>query len=299
VIAALALVAFGGFTAYRGYTRSAGPAAAVRDYYAALARADAPAALSFGDVPSGPRTLLTSSVLREQQRLAPLSHVTVTRTDRSGTTAEVAVRYALRFPHGAREVTDTIQLHEHDRTWRLDRVAVGTQLRISSAADRAALLGGAVPTNSVLLFPGALPIRLDTASLQLTPDHDALTFEADAATPVSIQLSDAGRRAIQASVLAALRRCLAGRGPANCPLPGYRYVPGSVRGTLAPNPRLSSTLERVRAGVVDVDGSLAVDASYRRLTYENRTVSSHGRIALLVSARLYAARPGAVVWSLP
>ncbi len=292
VAAAVALVGVGSVVAYRGYTRSTSPQDPVRGYLAALARADAPAALGAGDVPAGSRALLTSTVLRAQQRRARIRDVEIVATTRDGSAAEVRVRYS----RGGSVVRDTVAVHEQDGSWRLDRVAVATTLRVVPAADRATVFGAPVPSGTVLLFPGALPISLDTRYLQLAPGHDAITFGAGQVTDVAVQLSAAGRRAAQAGVLAALRRCLAGHGADTCPLPGARYVPGTLHGTIAGHPALTTDLRPGRAGVVDVEGTVSVDGGYQRLTFENTAVTGHGSVDVSIRAALYASRPTAVVW---
>jgi hypothetical protein len=296
VLAAVALVAVGGVTAYRGYADSGGPKAAVRGYFAALARADAPTALGYGDVPPGPRDLLTSTALRTQQRLAPIRDVAIISSTRSGSHAEVGVRYR----RGAATVTDTVALHQHGGSWRLDRVALRTALRVTPAADRATLLGAAVPTGPVLLFPGALPIRFDTGYLRVAPGHAALALGAAARTDVPVELTTAGRRAAETGLVAALRRCLAGMGPAACPVPGTRYVPGTLRGTIPAHPSVTYSLSTAAAGVVEVTGRVTVDAAtYRRLTFANRAVPGRGTVALPVHARMYVVRPGTLSWTAP
>ena len=158
------LVAGGGLTAYRGYTALSRSGWRGARLLRALARADAAGGAAYGDVPAGPRTLLTvdgparAAAARADQpgHRHPVATVRDHRRGRGALRAAVPDRRAGRSPtrSGARARSD----------WRLDRVAVGTRLRIMPAADRAVLLGGAVPTDAVLLFPGALPIRLDTPS---------------------------------------------------------------------------------------------------------------------------------------
>jgi hypothetical protein len=97
-------------------------------------------------------------------------------------------------------------------------------------------------------------------------------------------------------VLAALRRCLTDGAP-GCPVPGSRYVPGTLHGTITGHPALTTALRSTRAGVVDVEGSVAVDGRYRHLTFENVAAAGHGSVTVPVSAALYALRPSVVVWS--
>src|SRR4051794_17201928 len=152
------MVATGVTVAALGYTRTSGPDGAVRGYFAALSRGDAPGALAYGDLPAGPHTLLTDTVLHEQQRLAPLRHVTVVRTREHGRTATVSVRYPPGSPARAPAVTADVGVHRSGRNWRLDRVAVPTELEATTAVQRESIAGAGVPVGRTLLFPGALPI---------------------------------------------------------------------------------------------------------------------------------------------
>src|SRR4051812_31040755 len=95
VLVALAGLVGGAAYAYVAYRATSGPDGAVKGYFAALARSDAPAALAFGDVPAGPHELLTSAVLAEQQRIAPLHHVQILDVSRSGGAASVRYSYQL------------------------------------------------------------------------------------------------------------------------------------------------------------------------------------------------------------
>src|SRR3954454_11020099 len=98
VVAAAALFGGGLALAYLGYAATSGPDGAVRGYYAALQRSDAPDALAFGSVPNGAHILLTGDVLAEQQRIAPMRGFSVVSTVQDGDRATVRVRYTLAFP---------------------------------------------------------------------------------------------------------------------------------------------------------------------------------------------------------
>ncbi|MBN9618661.1 MAG: hypothetical protein J0H43_02875, partial [Actinobacteria bacterium] len=194
-LVSVALLAGGTYLAVDGYTSTEGPGDAVRGYFAALADSDAPTALAYGSVPSGSDSLLTSAVLREQNRIAALRDVTIGATTRTGSHATVTVRYTLAFPGHPQTLSAQVGVHKAGDDWRLDTIAVATQIELLGAQDRASILGTAIPEGTTLLFPGVVPVRFDTAYLALAPAASAVTFGAQPTTQVSVQASPAGRQA--------------------------------------------------------------------------------------------------------
>jgi hypothetical protein len=301
VVVGVCLVAGGSALAADKYHASGGPDGAVRGYFAALARADAPAALAYGDVPAGPRTLLTSEVLAVQQRLAPLRDVVVTGTRRTSPhAARVDVRYTLAFPGDARTINASLRVHETGGAWRLDAVAIRTRLTMPKAGDRAGIVGAPVPAGEVVLFPGVVPITFDTPYLQLNATEDTLSFgPEERQTQVYVDVSAAGQAAAVKAVSAALQRCLRG-GDISCPLPNGRYVPGSVRGSLQAPLRSADVTVDVgdgRSGVLAVSGEVGVSATYTKLTFSNQRRSGHGTVQLPFDASGYAVSPLAIHWT--
>ena len=299
VVVALGLVVGGAVTAVAGYAGTRGPAGAVRGYFAALQRSDAPSALGFGDVPSGPRQLLRSAVLREQQRVAPIVELRVGTVRRAGSRAEVAVSYVLRYRTGDAAVSARIPVHDADGGWRLDAAAVRTRLQLGSASQRASVLGRTVPVGEVLAFPGAPPLRFDSDYLALEPDVGILPT-GTAARVFSVTLTGAGRAAAQGAVLAALRHCLARPDP-TCPLPAGRYLPGSVRGSVDGKPaNVQVSLFTTQVGTLEFTADVPVLASsYRRLDFLNRVSTGHGRLTLAVHAIAVVRPPLTVAWLAP
>ncbi|MFN2560817.1 MAG: hypothetical protein ABR571_05935 [Jatrophihabitans sp.] len=298
VVCAAALLAGGLVVGIRGYARTAGADGVVRGYFAALARADAPDALAFGDIPAGPHTLLTATVLAEQQRIAPIRNVTVGAVRRSGDAAGVGVRYRLAFPGRPVAVSGTVRLHRANHVWRLDRVAVATELDPGTARQRESIVGAGIPLGSTLMFPGALPVRLDTPYLQLDPDQDSVGLDPLDQTTIDIEVSPAGRSVAIAAVRAKLHRCLAGRADPTCPLPSERFVPGSVRGTLSGDLHdITVELASDPVGTLRVHARATVMGSYERLDFRNRRIAGRGRVDLTVNAVGYAVSPLSLRWT--
>jgi hypothetical protein len=291
LVAGVAVAAF-------GLTTSAGPGTVVGDYFAALIRGDAQRALAYGDLPAGPRGLLTDDVLAEQQRIAPLRDVTVTITSQDDRTARAGVRYTMDFADGPITTTATIGLHRSGDDWRLDEAAVATAIEPSTAADRLAVLGGALPVGRALLFPGALPVRLDTPYLELVSTSDYVRFGTSQPVQLSVRISDRGESAVRAAVRAALDRCLTGPADAGCPLPPGRYVPGSVHGRLVTALGGLVDLDQANpAGLVRYSGRPTLKGSWQRLDFHNVARPQSGQILLDVRAVGYAVDPLQMQWT--
>lgn len=296
VVGVVALVGGSGL-AVLGWAETGGPAGAVRAYFAALARGDAPAALALGDVPPGPHTLLTADVLKAQQRIAPLRRFAITATHRDGNRARVVVRYTLAYPGAPQTINGTVPVHRADGDWRLDRVAIPTSLELDRALHRATIVGAGIPDGDTLVFPGAVPITFDSPYLQLNAAEDSVGFGSRPGTRVYVEVSRAGRTAVTRAVEAALRGCLAGSAGAGCPLPDERYVPGSIRGRTAGALDLAITVADGDSGILDARGSATVEASsYQRLTFSNRARRGAGRVKLALHARAYAVAPLRLAW---
>jgi hypothetical protein len=100
VLLSAAAVLGGSAYAICAHRADPGPQDAVTGYFAALTRGDAPAALAFGAVPRGPHEFLTSAVLAEQQRIAPMRDVRISGVSRTGSRAAVRFSYRLGFATG-------------------------------------------------------------------------------------------------------------------------------------------------------------------------------------------------------
>ena len=300
VLLALIALAAGAVVAYLGYTATGGPEGAVRGYYAALADGDAPRALAYGDPPIGSRVLITSTVLREQQRIAALRDFQIVAVDQHGAQAQVTVGYTLRFATGTEQVSDTVAVHQVNGDWRLVAPAVPTTIRVTQAIDRMTFLGGVVPDGPVLLFPGALPIRLDTPYLQLSSGTGSISFATGATADVDVEVSSAGRAAVAAALQSKLHDCFTSAKPdPRCPVPNDQIVPGSMHGTLAGDVSAAMTLslDSAPAGEIDVAGQLNFTGSYRQLSFDNVAAVHSGQLLIPLTSVGYAVSPIALRWS--
>lgn len=296
VLLSVAALLGGGAYAIAEYRADAGPQAAVTGYFAALARGDAPAALALGTVPPGPHGFLTSAVLAEQQRIAPLRAVRITAVSGSGSRAVVRFSYALGFATGSRTISGSVAVDRSRGVWRLARAAVATTVRIDQAADRLSFAGTSVPEGRTLLFPGALPARFDTPYLSLAPSTADARFGVSD-TAVRVDASAAAQKQLSAALDGKLRSCVSAPPPgADCPLPSPQYVPGSLRGRVT-ELRLTWRVSSDAAGSIYTTGSAVFIGSYRRLTYDNLPESKQGRVQLPIAATASAVAPLLVRWS--
>jgi hypothetical protein len=279
------LVAAGGtIYAVTTYQNQSQPGMVVQSYLEAVARGDAPAALSYGDLPSGSQSLLTSAMLQNQLDLARMSGITIVGIDQTGRTALVSVRYTLHFASGDIAESDKIPTVRVGHTWRLSAVAIPLQLTIERGADRARLDGAAVPTNSQLYFPGALPLKFDTENLQLS-SNQAVLFSGPDAETLEVEVSPAGKSAVRTALSQALTACLAGKftPPTSCPLPtlpgGGIAVPGTLRGTTTFDPKnkltaLSAKLLPGADGTLRISSQAVVTGTYSKLNFNNLPVTT-------------------------
>ncbi|MEO6885232.1 MAG: hypothetical protein ABI232_02945 [Jatrophihabitantaceae bacterium] len=300
LLSTVALVV-GAVVAWVQYQDGSGPDGVVKGYFGALQDSDAAAALAYGDLLPGPHTLLTGTVLREQQRLAPIRDVAILTVDTAGSTSRITVRYQLAFPSGAREQSDTLTLTRHGGTWRINSVAIPTTIHLQQASSRAAIVGAGIPDGPTLLFPGIVPISFDSPYLELDPTTSAVGFASESVTDVNVQVSAAGKAAVGTVLDSALQACISGHEPAasTCPLPSDRYVPGTFVGTLTGTPAQVMTVSVAgdATGVLQIGGQIKFTGTYDVLDFNNIAHQNKGTIQLPLTATAYAVAPLALRWS--
>ena len=294
----LAAVLFGALTAAQ-YRRDQSPQTAVRRYFAALAAGHAAVALGLAANP--PRgSYLTDAVLRQQLQLAPLADLTVQNTALSGGQGVVSVRYLLRFAGGDQQVTDSVPVVRRGSSWRLARVATEAQVSITSTgADRLTLAGGRLPTGSVLLFPGALPLGTDNRAVQVDGRPSIQLGPADRQTSeVGVSLTDAAKSSLQASLDHALASCLTdSSAEPDCPVAGdSRPVPGSLRGTVLPTDR-PLQINLGMNGRVELAGTVTVRGSWQDWDFNNQPVRHTGDTDVDLHASASVADLRTIYWS--
>ncbi|HLY33187.1 MAG TPA: hypothetical protein VKQ07_01515 [Jatrophihabitantaceae bacterium] len=298
-----ALFVGGAGVAYVGYEHTAGPAGAVKGYFTALEHSDAKIALAYGDLPAdGSRVLLTSTVLREQQHIAPISDVQASTLRQSGNTATVRVTYDLGFSTGRLAVSDTVSTVRRGGSWHLERAAALTRLFVLQAGNRATIVGAPIPDGPLLVFPGAAPIRLDSPYLQVDADTSTISLSSNVDTSISVEVSDAGRIAARAALSSALRSCvtLGAHADPRCPIPA-RTVPGTLHAALAANVvnSIGIVVTPDNDGVLQMTGTIKLNGRYDGLDFNNVASTHRGTFTLQVNALAFAQNPIVLRWQEP
>jgi hypothetical protein len=302
VCAACLLTLAGTVVAVTGYFTSTGPGRVVRNYFAALSRGDARAALGYGVLPDGPRELLTGPVLRAQQQVGRISPVSVIAVNQDHETATVSVHYAITFASDTTVVGDHVTVIKHGRTWRLAQTAVSVDLTLKTAQHRASVAGAVVPAGRLLVFPGAVPIAFDAPALQLAAGR-IVRFDQSKRPALEVAVTSVGQQMVSDAVAAAVRNCLGSADPDPlCPMPtGGRAVPGTVRGAVDDEiPDLTVTVASDADGRIEVTGQVPVTGSYAQLTFDNqRAAKQVNRYPLAIRAHASALTPNEIVWDVP
>ena len=294
VLASLAAVASGAVITATAYVNESEPETAAVHYFEALGRGDAPGALGMGDLPPGPRTYLTGQVLAAALSIAKISDVQVLSVARHGGEAKVTLEYRL----GPQTVSDAVSLERHGRGWRLTRTAVPVRLHVSAGADRMSIAGARLPTTSVLLFPGALPVVIDTPNLNLGKTLPVVHLEGDGGQELAARLSPTGDRRVADAVRAAVQACLNGRRSQGCPQPAAaRIVPGTVRGRVTGNlePDAATTVAGA-AALLTISGTVTANGSYQVLDFDNQPLRRTDSLKLRIHAQCYATDPTKIAW---
>jgi hypothetical protein len=300
VLVALAALVGGGIIVVTAWTSESAPETAALAYFRALERGDAPAALGLGDVPAGVHSYLTSDVLQLSSNVAKIDNVHVLSVDRSGRTAKVTLQYQLIYPGEVVAVTDTVDTVQRGHRWRLTRTAVPVHVRVGAGASRMSVGGTPVPNRTVLFFPGALPISVDTPNLEL--DRVVVHLNGASPKPLEPRVSSAGTNAVAKAVAAAVNECLRNRADTSCPTADdpITVVPGSVRGTVdaaGVAEHLKIQLDPNPNGLLRITGTVKVNGSFQILDFDNQPVHKTGPVQLAVSASCYASDPSNIVWT--
>lgn len=303
LVAAL-LIAAGGAYAYAGYRDSRGADGAVRGYLHALARGDAATALSYGDLPAGSQTFLTSAVLQKQLKIAPMRDITLGPDQSTSGGTSVPFTYTLAFARGDLHVQDSVAVHQVGGRWRLARVAVSLLVRMSNASDRATLAGAGFPEDDTLLFPGAVPVEFDSSYLQLTLATEAVQLNQGASTELFAEATPAATTLVQHQIAALLTAC--GHGGTStatlsrCPVPSAAFVPGSMRGNLVSDPaQFVIVVGSSSTGTISVNGVANFDGTYRMLDFNDVARTHRGKVSVPFEAAAYPVAPLTASFTVP
>jgi hypothetical protein len=295
VLVALIVFIGGTVAAVSSFLGAAGPDSQVRAYFGALARGDAKAALGFGAVPAGDHRYLTSAVLREQLKLARISHVVIVEVDTAGAVSDVDVTYQL----GSSTISDRVPLVKRGGSWRLQNSAVLVSVSLTQAAHRATFASTAIPATQVVLLPGIVPLAFDTPVLQLATGSGIVRFAGSSTSDMTAQVTSAGARTVTAAVTQRLVDCVSAARPAAlCPVPDkqIRSVPASLHGKILGTPSITPSVAADADGTISITGTVQVQGTYDALDYDNQITATTGQVTLTFHAHCYASTPTTIVW---
>lgn len=293
MVVALIAAAAGSTIAVTSYRDSAAPSRVVAAYFAALSRSDAPAALAVSELPTdGSRRWLTDTVLAAQNHVAPLVDAHIGTVTTHGNHATAQYSYVLKFANGSRTVNGAVALTRTSAGWRLAPGVASTSLQMDGADDRLAFAGADLPDGSVLLFPGALPITLDTPYLEADSSTDSVGLDAAAITPIRLVPTAAARNALLTALTARVRSCVRGGELApSCPLPNSGTVPGSLHGRVVGTPKVRFALRSDSAGTIVLIGTATFRGTYRLLDFDNEAHARSGDLHIPLDAIAYPVAP--------
>ncbi|SOD71830.1 hypothetical protein SAMN05892883_1297 [Jatrophihabitans sp. GAS493] len=303
VLGSVAVLVAGLVTAVITYLDEGKAGGVVQRYFSALSSGDAAAALGFGQVPAGSRTMLTEPVLKAQLARGHIGNVAVLAESAVGSETDVDVQYTLTASEGPMTVTDTIAMVPSGRTWRLKSTAVPVQVAFSGAANRITVAGAMAPMGRQLMFPGAAPFAFDTKNLELAPQSAVIRF-AEMPSPLDVQLSGVGKRAVEASLDKAFNACIGGSAPtpAVCPAPSdTRAVPGTFKGVASKPASANANLSVNESvdGVVQENATVPVTGTYSQLDFNNLPHLKQFTGSMVLTAQALAGAPARVVWDNP
>ncbi len=209
---------------------------AVNGYLNALAAGDVTGALSYAAEPVAPGPFLTSAVLAQSAKRAPLTTINVTPVDDDNATD---VRATYKF--GDTDVVENFEVVKVGDVWKLTRVVKTVELGLSrDPAVPMRINGVKVSGNTVDLLPGSYAFTTglpfvsygsDNVVLIKSPSSDADVYSLNA------RLSTSGKKAIRAAAKSSYRKCLRSNDarPKGCPFswtnPAHKYRKNSVNWT--------------------------------------------------------------------
>jgi hypothetical protein len=299
--AALALAVVTGSLAWSRFSESHSPTAVVNRFFAAVADGDAATALAFSETPPVGQ-FLTGEVLKRQLEVAKLTDVIVQTSETHGSSATVGVRYRLGFTTGFQDVNDHVELVAHGSSWLLTRVASTVIMDVKSGKDRLTFAGRPVPTDSVTLLPGAVPLRTDTASV-IVGGHPSVRLQDNNITvAVRPEVSEPAKKQATQAVDAAFAKCVASKTRVpQCPqVEGARPLPGSLHGVVTKSVERSGATVELSSDsnvLLTITGSADLDGTWQVWDFNNQAVTKHESVTVTLHAQASVDDPGAIYWT--
>ncbi len=246
VIVAVAIVlvitmAGGGGRGHAGGQAGGTAGDAVKGYLEALARGDAEAALSYsGDQPAS-KEFLTNEILKRQLAQWPITNIRILNDD-STTAGEMGFGTVHVVANFGDKISDAnIHVKKEHGSWKITAAAIkvspdpGASSGTNAAAKTMTLFGKPIGDSTVYVFPGFTDVGSTNPYLTVTTKPlllDQLSMSGLGWLQPTFALSDAGRDAANAQLVAAMANCQRSNllAPPGCPI---RLNPaGLVDGTV-------------------------------------------------------------------
>ncbi|MDG4669361.1 hypothetical protein [Mycobacterium sp. 236(2023)] len=246
------------------------PSEAVQEYFEALARGDAQAALALGESKPPDTTFLTDDLLKKQSEQMPVTDIK-TLGETPGANGAVMVEVSVRF--GDSTTSDKIPVREVDGGWKLPHAALKLDLGRNSNIykpelfDFVTIFGQPAPKSGVAyVFPGPVELGSSNPNIAITANNIGTPgmmniFLGFSSQNVQFDISEEGQSAILEAIMAKVTECAKSKQPAppNCPI-GIEVsglVPGTAQWSVPNNfDTFSADFLNPQTGVVQFYGSL-------------------------------------------
>jgi hypothetical protein len=210
---------------------------AVKGYLEALARGDAETALSYGVDQPASKDFLSSEVLKKQIAQWPISNIKILNDDSAAASIGIGrVHVVANF--GDKNSDTTLEVKKDHGKWKLPAAALKLAPSPSAGDDAATktmtFFGRTVGESTIYVFPGWMDVGSTNQYLSVTTKPLLLDQLALGSAPwlrPTIDLSDDGRQAVNAQLVAAFANCQRSNllAPPGCPL--HLNPEGFVEGT--------------------------------------------------------------------
>lgn len=243
-VAIVAVVVIAAVMIFRGGSGSGGaenPSQAVQEYFEALSRGDAKAALALGESQPPDTTFLTDEILKKQIAAEPIANIK-TLGETPGANGAVMVQVSVSL--GGKTQNDKIPVSKSDDGWKVPHAAMTMDLNKNSGLykpelfDAVTIFGKPAPKSGVAyVFPGPVELGSSNPNIKITGRDFNLTpglmniYLGLSQQNLDIDVSEEGTKAIRDTILAEIKDCARSTQlqPPNCPF-GIR-VSSLVDGT--------------------------------------------------------------------
>ncbi|TRW78237.1 DUF4878 domain-containing protein [Mycolicibacterium sp. 018/SC-01/001] len=274
-IVVVAVVVIAAVMIFRGGSGGGGAenaSQAVQEYFEALSRGDAKAALALGESQPPDSTFLTDEILKKQVAAQPITDIR-TLGETPGASGAVMVQASVTM--GGKTLNDKIPVSKTDDGWKVPHAAMKLDLGRNSGLYKPQLLdvvtifGKPAPKSGVAyVFPGPVELGSSNPNIKITGRDFGITpglmniYLGLSQQNLDIEVSDAGQKAIRDAILAKLTECARSTQlqPPNCPvsMPVSGLVDGTAQWTAPTDLNgLSADFLNPQTGTVNFFGSAA------------------------------------------